>query len=160
MRSLVLAHHRKGFLGDRAHRLDVLFEFQVQHRAHMQAAFGSVRVHGAAGAVFGEDGVETLGIVGEMWQRDRAVLNEGNRLALLLHRHHDVEAGGAKLGDRGLQRRLRDLDHAAPFALGLVPAKTEIGHQLAKLLQALKILGLVLLGELHDQDRIGIAADG
>ncbi len=104
--------------------------------------------------------IEPLGIVGKMRQRHRAVLDERDRLALLLHRHHDVEAGGAKLGDRGLQARLCDLDHTAPFALGLVPAKTEIGHQLAKLLQAGQVFGLVFLGKLDDQDRIGIAAHG
>ena len=104
MRALVFPHHREGFFGDGAHRLDVLFQFQVQHGAHMQAAFGSVRIHGAAGAVPGKDLVEAGGIIGQMRQRHRAVLDEGDRLALLLHRHHDVEAGGAKLGDAGLQR--------------------------------------------------------
>ena len=136
MRALVFAHHREGFFGDGAHRLDVLFELQVEHRAHMQAAFRGMRIHGAAGAVLGEDLVEPRGIVGEMRQRHRAVLDEGDRLALLLHRHHDVEAGGAKLGDAGLQRGFDDLDHAAPFALRLVPAEAEIGHQLAELLQS------------------------
>ena len=51
MRALVFAHRLKGLFGNGAHRLDVFLEFQVQHRAHMQAAFGGVRVHGAAGAV-------------------------------------------------------------------------------------------------------------
>ena len=107
MRALVFPDHREGFFGDGAHRLDVLFELQVEHRPHMQAALGGVRIHGAAGAVPGEDLVEPRGIVGEMRQRHRAVLDEGDRLALLLHRHHDVEAGGAKLGDAGLQARAR-----------------------------------------------------
>ena len=57
-----------------------------------------------------------------------------------------------------LQRGFDDLDHAAPFALRVVPAKTEIGHQFAELLQALQIFGLIFLGEFHDQDRVGIAA--
>ena len=51
--------------------------------------------------------VEPRGIVGEMRQRHRAILDEGDRLALLLHRHHDVEAGGAEIGDAGLQARAR-----------------------------------------------------
>ena len=104
--------------------------------------------------------VEPFGVVGEMRQRHCAILDEGDRLALLLHRHHDVEAGGAEVGDAGLQRGLDNFDHAAPFALRLVPAKTEIGHQFAELLQALQIFGLIFLGEFHDQDRIGIAAHG
>ena len=107
MRALVFAHHLEGFFGDGAHRLDVLFELQIEHRAHMQAAFGGVRIHGAAGAVLGEDGVEPLGIVGEMRQRHRAILDKGDRLALLLHRHHDVEAGGAEIGDRRSAARVR-----------------------------------------------------
>ena len=136
MRALVFAHHREGFLGDGAHRLDVLLELQVEHRPHMQAAFGGVGIHGAAGAMLGEDRVQPVGVVGEMRQRHRAILDERDRLALLLHRHHDVEAGGAEIGDGGLQRRLDDLDHAAPFALRVVPAEAEIGHQLAELLQS------------------------
>ena len=67
MRAFVFAHHLKRFFGDGAHHLDVLLEFQVQHRAHMQAAFGGVRVHGAAGAVSRKDGVEPRGVVGKMW---------------------------------------------------------------------------------------------
>ena len=98
----------------------------------MQAALGGMRIHGAARAVLGEDGVEPLGIVGEVRQRHRAILDKGDRLALLLHRHHHIEAGGAEIGDAGLQGGFGDLDHAAPFALRLVPAKTEIGHQFAE----------------------------
>ncbi len=139
MRALVFAHHRKGFFGDGPHRLDVFFQFQVEHRAHMQAAFRGMRIHGAAGAVPGEDGVEPFGIVCEMRQRHR-------------------EAGGANLGDACLQGGLCYLDHAAPFALRVIPAKAEIGHQLAELLQAPDVLGLSFLGEFDDQHRVGIAA--
>ena len=58
----------------------------------------------------------------------------------------------------GLQGGFGDLDHAAPFALRSVPAKAEVGHQFAELLQAMQVFGLVFLGEFHDQHRIGIAA--
>ena len=67
------------------------------------------------GAVLLEDVGEPRGVVGEMLERHRAVLDEGDRLSLLLHRHHDVEAGGAHLGDRGLQLGIEHLDHAAPL---------------------------------------------
>ena len=160
MRAPVFAHHLEGLFGDGAHRLDVFFELQVEHRAHVQAAFGCVRVHGAAGAVFGKDGVEPFGVVGQVRQRHCAILDKGDRLALLLHRHHDVEAGGAEIGDAGLKCGLRYLDHAAPFALRLVPAEAEIAHQLTELLQTLQVFGLILLGEFHDQHRIGVAAHG
>ena len=160
MRALVLAHHLEGLFGDGAHRLDVLLELEVEHGAHMQAAFGGVRIHGAAGAVLGKDVVQPLGVIGKMRQRHRAILDEGDRLAFLLHRHHDVEAGGAEIRDRRLRRRFDHVDHAAPFALRMVPAEAEIGHQFRKLFQLLQIVGLILFGELDDQQRIGIAAHG
>src|SRR6478735_231124 len=50
-----------------------------------------------------------------MRERHRAVLDERDRFALLLHRHHDVEAGGAHLGDGGLQGGIEHLDHPAPL---------------------------------------------
>ena len=58
-----------------------------------------------------------------------------------------------------LQRGLGDFDHAAPFALVVVPAEAEIAHQLAELLQAHEIVRLILLGELDHQHRIRIALD-
>ena len=73
---------------------------------HMQAAFAGMRIHGAAGAVLAKHRVEAVGVVGEMRQRHRAILDERDRLAGFLHRHHDVEAGGAEIGDRSLQRGL------------------------------------------------------
>ena len=53
-----------------------------------------------------------------------------------------------------------DLDHAAPFALRIIPAEAEIGHQLAELFQPPDIFGLIFFGEFDDQNRIGIAAHG
>jgi hypothetical protein len=91
-------------------------------------------------------------------ERHRAVLDEGYGFALLLHRHHDVEAGGAHLGNRRLQLRIERLDHATPFRAGPVPAETEIAHQVPELHEAAKVLILVVLGKFHEQDGFGIAA--
>ncbi len=60
----------------------------------------------------------------------------------------------------GLQRWFDDLDHTPPFALRIVPAEAEIGHQFGELLQPLQIVGLILVGEFDHQHRIGIAAYG
>jgi hypothetical protein len=117
----------------------------------MQAAFGGMRIHGAARAVLGEDGVEPFGIIGEVRQRHGAILDKGDRLAFLLHRHHDVEAGGAEIRDRGLPRGLDDVDHAAPFAWRMVPAESKVRHQFGKLFQLLQIVRLIFFGEFHDQ---------
>ena len=160
MRALVLPHHREGLFGDGAHRLDVLFEFQVQHRPHMQAALGGVRIHGAAGAVSGEDIVEPLGVVGEMRQRHRAILDEGDRLALLLHRHHDVEAGGAKIGDAGLRAGSTISTTPPHLRCGLFQPKPRSAINSPSCFSFARIFGLIFLGELDDQQRVGIAAHG
>ena len=48
---------------------------------------------------------EPLGVLGEVLERHRAVLDERDRLPVALHRHHDVEAGLAHLPERALERR-------------------------------------------------------
>ena len=88
-----------------------------------------------------------------MLERHRAIFDEGDRFALLLHRHHDVEAGRAHLGDRRLQIGIEHLDHAAPFGAALVPAEAEIAHQLLELLQHAQIDFVVVLAELDQQNR-------
>ena len=98
MRAFVFAHERERLLGDGTHRFHVLLEPQVEYRPHMQAADRSVRIPGAAGAVLFEHVGKPRRIVGEIFERHRTVLDEGNRLSLLLHRHHDIEAGGAHVG--------------------------------------------------------------
>lgn len=126
----------------------------------MQAAFGGVRIHRAAGAVFGEDGAEPFGVVSQMRQRHRAVLDKRDRLALLLHRHHDIEAGGAEIRYGGLCRGLDHIDHAAPFALRIIPAETQVRHQFGKLFEFPQIVRLILFGKFDDQQRVGIAPYG
>ena len=102
------------------------------------------------GAVLLEDGGEALGVVGEVLQRHRAVLDEGDGLSLALHRHHDVEARGAHLPHGLLAGGIRHLHHAAGVA--------EIAHQLVEAVEAAQVLGLVVLGELDQQQRVGLAA--
>ena len=105
--ALVLAHHRERLLRDRAHLAHVPLVLEVEDRAHVQAADRGVRVPGAAGAVAGEEVGEALGVVGQMLERHGAVLDERDRLAVALHRHHDVEPGLAQLPDPALLRRAR-----------------------------------------------------
>ena len=73
---------------------------------------------------FSKIAVRRCGVVGEMLERHRAILDEGDRLSLLLHRHHDVEAGGAHVGDRGLQRGIEHVDHAAPVRRRSCPRRS------------------------------------
>ena len=154
MRALVGAHEVERLFGDRAHRLDVLVEPKIEHRPHVQAADRGMRVPGAARAVFLENRGEPVGIVGEMIERHRAILDEGNRFALLLHRHHDVEAGGAHFGDRGLQLGIEHLDHAALLCARLVPADAKIADQFDESHQAADVFVPVVFGEFDEQDRV------
>ena len=157
MRALVGAHQREGLLGDRAHRLDVLVQFQIEHGPDVQAPFRGVRVPCAARAVLFEDFRQPGRIFGQMRQRDRAILDERDGFARVLHRHHDVQPRRAHFGDRGLQRRIDDFDHAAPFSPLTVPAEAEIADELRQTDEPLAVL-VVALGEFDHEERLGIAA--
>src|SRR6185503_4781798 len=90
IRTLVFAHHRRGFFGDRAH-LGRTVATHVEDRPDVQGADTGMRVPGAAGAVFPEHFGQPVGVFGQMLERHRAVLDERDRLAVAFHRHHDVE---------------------------------------------------------------------
>ncbi len=124
MRALVFAHHGEGLFGDRAHGMHVFVLAQVEHRPHVQAAGAGMRVPGAARAVLVEDRGQARGVFGQMLERHRAILDEGDRFALLLHRHHDVEAGGAHLGDRGLQGGIERLRQRRPICRPACPSRS------------------------------------
>ena len=72
-----------------------------------------MRVPGAGGAVFRKHLGQPRGVFGEIVQRHGAILDEGDRLPRILHRHHDVEAFLAHVPDRGLEGIVGGLDHAA-----------------------------------------------
>ena len=150
MGALVGAHHGERFLGDRAHRLDVLLLLQIEDRPHVQAADRGVRVPGAARAVPGEQLGQPRGVVGQVLERHRAVLDERHRFAGALHRHDDVEPGLAYLPDPALGGGLGRLDHRAP--------KAEIGHQLAQTAQLSDLRLWLVAGELDQQESIRRAA--
>src|SRR4051794_4959560 len=103
-RAVIVPHHRKGFLRDRTHGPDVLVELKVQHGTDMQTSLRGVGIKSALCAVLLEHRGEPVRVLGEMEQRNGAVLDEGDRLAFLLHRHHHVEPRGAELGDGDLKR--------------------------------------------------------
>ncbi len=157
VRALEGLHQREGLLGDGAHRPHVLLQLEVEHRAHVQAALGGVRVPGALRAVLGEHGGELLRVLGEVGQGHRAILDEGHGFARVLHGHHDVEAGRAQVGDRALQLGVEHVHHAAPLGARPVPAEAERAHGVAEVAQAAAVAGVVL-GELDEQQRFRLAA--
>ena len=124
--ALVLAHQRAGFFGDGAH-LGGAVAAHVEDRPHVQRADRRVRVPGAAGAVPREHFGQRVGVVGQMLERHRAVLDEAHRLAVALQAHHDVEAGLAHFPQVFLRRVVGHLDHAA--------GQAEVAHQLDQVRQ-------------------------
>ncbi len=112
-----------------------------------------MRVPGAARAVLLEHLRQAARVIGEMLKRHSTVLDEGHGLPLVLHRHHDVEAGGAHLGDGGLQFGIQDLDHPAPLIARLVPTETKIADQLLELPQQAQIDLVIVFTELDQEDR-------
>ena len=90
-RALVFAHHRARLLGDRAHLRGAVAP-HVEDRPHVQRADRRVRVPRAARAVLAKHLRQAVDVIGEVSERDRAILDERHRLAVAAHAHHDVEA--------------------------------------------------------------------
>ena len=108
-----------------------------------------MRVPRAARAVLREHLRQAIDVVGEMRQRHRAVLDEGHRLAVALHAHHDVEPGLAHVPQRFLRVRVGHRHDTARQAV--------VAHQLDELRELRHCLVARVADELDQQDRVGRA---
>ena len=99
-----------------------------------------------------EDLGQARGVVGEMLERHRAVFDEGHRLAVALHGHHDIESCLAHLPERLLGRGLDDLHHAA--------GKAQIAGELDQRIEARYLQLRIRARELDQQDRLRLADEG
>ena len=97
-------------------------EPQVEHRPHVQVAHRRWRTR-CCGCRASENVRCFRRVLSQVLKGDPQ-LHEGDRFPFLLHRHHDVEAGGAHLGDRGLQFCIEHLDHDAGFARRICPSRS------------------------------------
>jgi hypothetical protein len=88
------------------------FPAHIEYGAHVQRANGSVRVPGTRRTVLLENARQLVGVLGQVLERHRAVLDEGHGLAVALHRHHDVESRLAHLPEVALEAGIDHLDHA------------------------------------------------
>ena len=149
----------KALLGNGAHRLDVLVEPEIENRSHMQATDRGMGIPCALGAIFLENLCQACGVLGQIGQLDGTILDEGDWFSVGFHRHHDVEPGFAQLGDLVLQHRIGDRCHPAPAVTGSRPREAEITHHLLELTQLDRVVGLILLDELHQQERFRVAGD-
>jgi hypothetical protein len=123
--ALVLAHQLGGLFGDGAHLGCAALRpgpTHVEDRAHVQGTDRGMGIPGAAGAVLREHRRQRVGVVGEVLERHRAILDEADRFAVALQAHHDVEPGLPHLPEAPLRRVVDYLDHAV--------RQTEIAHHL------------------------------
>ena len=149
MAAFVGADERETLLGDRAHGGDIGRVLHAQHWADMQAADRGMGVPGALGVVAGEHLVQAFRVVGEVGQIDGAILDEGDRLSVALHRHHDVQSGLAHLGDVGLEPGIGGAhDHAG---------KAEIAHHRVEVDEFGQQGRVFMAMELDDQHAVGLA---
>ncbi len=144
VRALVAAHERRRLLGDRAHLRRAVAP-HVEDRPHVQRADRRVRVPGAARSVAREHLGQRVGVVGEVRERHRAVLDEADRLAVALQAHHDVEAGLPHLPEALLRAVVGHLDDASRQA--------QVAHQRDEMRELRDERRLRVAGELDQQDR-------
>ena len=107
--AFVFAHQFACLFGNGAHFVRAIL-LHVENRANVQGADAGVGVPGAAGAVFLEYRRKPLRVVGEMFQRYAAILDEAHRLAIALHAHHDIEAGFAHVPQGFLPMGIGEFD--------------------------------------------------
>ena len=93
VRAFVFAHQGEAFLGHRAHGATSAGSFMLStgrtcRQPTEACAYQVPLVPWRANTSF-----SLFGVVGEVLQVDRAVLDEGDRFAVALHRHHDVQPG-------------------------------------------------------------------
>jgi hypothetical protein len=150
VRAPVLLDDGQRLFHDGAHLFRPAVVLHVENRAHVQAADRGMRVPGAGGAVFFENPGQAIGVLGEVLQPYRAILDKGYRFAVALHRHHDVEPGLAHLPHRRLETGVERLDDRA--------GKAEVGHQFTQLRELLQLRLALVAGKLDQQQRIWLAA--
>ena len=91
-----------------------------------------------------------VGVVGEMFERDGAILDEGDGFGVAFHGHHDVEAGFADVPDLALGWRVADGDDGVGEAV--------IGHGLVETAEV-AVEGVAgVAGEFDDEEAVGSAA--
>ena len=145
------AHQRRGFFCDCAHLAGAVAS-HVQNGAHMQRPDRGVRIPGATRAVARKDLGERVGVVGQVLQRHRAVLDKADRFAIALEAHHDVQARFAHLPQRFLLRVLRHVHHTV--------GQSQIAHQRGQLLQLGHHRSLAVAAKLHQQNGVRPADQG
>ena len=101
-RAAELEHQVGAGVGDGLELPHARLGLQVDHRPHVQAADRGVGVDAGRGAVRADQCQEALDVVAQPLGRHRRVLDERDRLGVLLHRHRQAQAGLAQAPDARL----------------------------------------------------------
>ena len=112
----------------------------------MQGAHAGMGVPRAFGAVTMKHFGQACGVLGQVFERHRAVFDKRHRLAVALHAHHDVQPGLAHFPKRFL---LRGTGHAHDRA-----GQAQIAHQFVELRKFGQLHGRVRAGKFDQQDRL------
>ncbi len=110
--TFIFTNQGAGFLGNRSH-LGCTITAHIQNGAYMQGAYGGVRVPSAAASVPFKDFCECGGVVGQVFERNGAVLNEAHRFSIATKTHHDVETRFTHLPQVALWRGVSHAHHAS-----------------------------------------------
>jgi len=98
----------------------------------VQAPDRGVRIPRSTRPVTRENLRKTRCIGIKVIQPNGAIFNEGNRFSGLLHRHHDVEACLAELGNLCLSDSIGDGNASTVLGPWLSECVTEVTHQILK----------------------------
>jgi len=101
--------------------------------------------------MFLEDLRQAIGVLGQVLQRHRAIFDEGDRLAVALHGHHDVQPGLADFPQAALLGCIGDLDHRA--------GKAEIPEQFFQAREPLDQGIAIVASEFDQQDRVRVTQE-
>ncbi len=129
VRSLVFPHHFQGFFDDGPHLGGAGCLLHIKYGADVQAANRGVGIKGAGCPVFVKDVSQPPCVFGEIFEIDGTVFDEGDGLAVTLHRHHDIETGLSYLPDRLLKFTVSRLHHCV--------GEAQLSHEINQLLHAL-----------------------
>ena len=140
-------HHLVHFLGHGPQRRHSRRLLHVQGRSDVEAADGGVRVPSSAGAVAREDLFDRGGVLAEPFQRNCAVLHDGDRLRVPLDRHDHAQRGAPDAPHGVLPRRVFHSGNATPGA--------EPPHHHLQPVQGSRQRPRLVPGELDQQDRAG-----
>ena len=102
-----LQHQVRYLLRDGFELPDSLFRFEIDDRAHVQAAYRGMGIDPRRGVVVVDDVEEAGYEIAQLFRRDGGVLDERYRLGVAFHGRGKAQGRFAQAPDSGLRRQVR-----------------------------------------------------